>query len=376
MSTRGRGPMPPPPTDPFSAPVAPEQSSPLTLIGAVNALLRQRWSIVATAVLVAAAVVGVTLLLPRTYTARATFIPQTSSPAAGGLTSVASQLGIEVGGTVNTESPAFYADLMTSREILRGAAESTYTATIDGARASGKLADVLQLQGQTEALRRHRALEYLREHAAAAVTPKTGTVVVTATTPSAALSHQIVAQLLAQVSRFNAERRQSRAAAERRFTEQRLAEARGALSAAERRLEAFLVRNRRFTGSPTLEFERERLAREVSVRSQRYMMISEAHERARIEEIRDQPVITVIEPSEMPVLPDRRMLLLKGAVGLTAGLVLGITLALIRQMLAASQRSRSDEYAEFLALRREAVADLKRPWRPLTSRRTARARAS
>jgi hypothetical protein len=85
--------------------------------------------------------------------------------------------------------------------------------------------------------------------------------------------------------------------------------------------------------------------------------------------VRDTPIITVIDAPRTPVLPDRRYLALKGLVGLVGGLVLGIALALLRHVFAATQRSRADEYAEFEALRRDALADLRRPWRPLTRRR-------
>ena len=343
-----------------------------SLLGAVNALLRQRWTVIGTALLVATAVAVVTLVLPRTYTSTTSFVPQTPSQQLSGLSTVAAQFGLAGADAGNTESPAFYVDLVTSREVLSALAESTYTVPAAGEPARPmRLGDILEIEARDPDLRQYRVAEYLRKHVNASATPKTGAIVISVTTRSAPLSTQLTQRLLAQVTNFNETRRQSRAMAERRFTERQMTEARDALAAAERRLEAFLTRNRQFTGSPSLEFERDRLSREVNVRTQRFMSVSDAYERARIEEIRDTPVITVIERPVMPVLPNRRHVALKTLVGLVVGAIFGIVIALARHFLAATQRSRSDEYAEFVALRRETVADLKRPWRPLLRQRSS-----
>lgn len=366
-----------PQTDPLARPAnAPRPAAgahvaPLSLLGAVNAVLRRRWAVVGTAVLVAAAIVVVTLLQPLRFTSSARFVPQAPSQSPNGLSSVASQFGLNVTESASTDSPAFYADLLLSQTVLDAVADGSYTVTVDSAARTAKLAALLEIEAESEALRRHKVVQYLGRHLGASVTPKTGVVVLSVTTPWAGLSQQIGDRMLELVSEFNRDRRQSRAVAEREFTETQLAEAREALRAAERQLEAFLLRNRQFGGSPTLDFERERLAREVSVRTQRHMTIADAFERARIEEVRDTPVLTVIDAPKTPVLPDRRYLALKGIAGLALGAALAIGLALIGHVFAATQRSRAEEYAEFQALRQDALADLRRPWRPLTRRRAA-----
>lgn len=352
-------------------PAAGERLAPLSLLGAVNAVLRRRWAVMTMAVLVAAAVVGVTLLRPLRFTADARFVPQAPSQPTNGLSTVASQFGLNVTESASTDSPAFYADLLVSRTVLDAIAADTFTVAVDGATRRAALPDLLEIEAPSDALRRHKVVQYLQRSVGASVTPRTGVVVLSVTTEWPTLSHQIADRMLALVSEFNRSRRQSRAVAERRFTERQLAEARDALRTAERQLEAFLLRNRQFGGSPSLDFERERLAREVSVRTQRHMTIADAFERARIEEVRDTPVLTVIDAPKAPVLPDRRYLALKAIAGLAIGLVLGVAIALVGHVFAATQRSRAEEYAEFQALRQDALADLRRPWRPFTRRRVA-----
>ena len=57
---------------------------------------------------------------------------------------------------------------------------------------------------------------------------------------------------------------------------------------------------------PELNFQQERLQRQVQLQQQLYTTLSQSFEQAKIEEVRDTPVITVVEPPEAPVRPDPR----------------------------------------------------------------------
>src|SRR2546426_4731647 len=91
----------------------------------VNALLK-RWRLVAGLPLLAAILTAiVVLLLPPRYTATVTFVPEQRTPTrgagagggagGGGLVGLAGQLGIPLG-MDPTQSPRFYAEVLTSRE--------------------------------------------------------------------------------------------------------------------------------------------------------------------------------------------------------------------------------------------------------------------
>lgn len=216
------------------------------------------------------------------------------------------------------------------------------------------------------------AVKYLRKHMTASTAPKLGTVVVSVSTPSASLSHQVVQRMLDLVSDFNQTTRRSQAAAEREFIARRLSGIRDDLHAAEDRLQAFLVRNRQYQSSPPLTFEHDRLTREVALQQQLFTTVSDAYERASIEAVRDTPVITVIEMPETPLLPDRRMLPLKAVVAMVIGMLIGVAVTLIRQLGTITQGSSPDEFAEFQQLRKEAFRDLMAPWKPLARWRNRR----
>jgi tyrosine-protein kinase Etk/Wzc len=349
-------------------------SDPLSLLRLLNAVLRGRALIVGTALAVAAAVVTFGLALPRKYSATASFVPQGSS-AASNLTGIAAQFGISVQGGEDTQSPQFYVDLVSSRLILRDVVDTTYLFHADAGARRGTLADFFGVPARAPALRREEAIDHLRRHLSTTVAPKTGVITLTVSTSDAELSSQIARRVLTLLNRFNLETRQSQAAAERRFTERRLAEVRGDLRAAENRLQEFLQRNRLYRDAPELQFQQERLSRDVVLQQQLYNSLAQAYEQAKLDEVRDTPVITVIEQPEAPVRPDRRHLIEKGLLGIVAGALLGLIVVVGGYVLRASGETDSDEAEEFAALRRAALDDLKHPWRPvarlLTRRRVA-----
>lgn len=348
-----------------------------SLFRLLSVLLRERTLIVACAVLTLAAVEAVTLLLPRTYTSRASFAPQSPQPA-GNLSGLAAQIGVSLGGDGGAESPQFYADFLRSRPMLRDVATSRFSFATDTGPVSGTLVDIVRASGETPALRRERTIERLDNWITAAVTPKTGTVTLAVTTRDPALSRQIADRMLALINRFNLENRQTQAAAERRFAQQRLAEVSADLRAAENRLQAFLQQNRAFRGAASLEFEAARLQRDVTRAQRLTETLAEAYERAKIEAVRDTPLITIIEAPEQPVLPERRRLLLKGLLALVAGTLAGVVLAFARFVATRAETTASDEYKEYAVLKREALGDLTHPWRPIARAfgRRPRARAS
>src|SRR6266571_3659415 len=82
--------------------------------------LVSRYRLVLGLPIVAGLVTSVVVLLMRpTYAATASFVPESGSPMRlpTGLTGLASQFGVNLGAEAS-RSPAFYADLLRSREIL------------------------------------------------------------------------------------------------------------------------------------------------------------------------------------------------------------------------------------------------------------------
>lgn len=352
-------------------PVAPEEE--ISLLDLVNVLLRHRWTVLAFLVVVPAVVAVHTVLQPRSYTATASFMPQAGGDAPSSrLSSLAGQFGIDLGSEEAGRSPQFYADLLTSREILGTLAADTFeVADTLGPFARGELrgalAELLEIEAEVPANRRAAVIRWLRESAVSASTdPETGVVELSVRTPWPELSGRIAGRLVEMVNQFNLETRQSRAAAERSFIEERLDEARDELRAAENELEAFLRNNRQFQNSPELVFQHDRLQRRVDMRQQVVTSLTESYEQARINEVRNTPVITVVEEAEAPVRPDPRNLRGRGLLALVLGAMLGVSAAFVREYARRSREESTDDYTEFSTLWSEAKAELSgmvRGWR-------------
>jgi uncharacterized protein involved in exopolysaccharide biosynthesis len=156
------------------------------------------------------------------------------------------------------------------------------------------------------------------------VDPRIQLVQVDVTTDSPYLSQALARRALALVSAFNQQRRQSQSAQEAGFIGARLQDAKKQLSDAEDSVARFAEQNRD-TRFPSLTVRYERLQREVTLRQGVYAALLQRYEQSRIEEVRDTPVLTVVQQPDLPARPDSRHVALKLLLALMAGtLVMGL----------------------------------------------------
>ena len=355
----------PPASHPVSpAPPPPRDDAPAVVL-ALNALLRSRRLLLGVAVLLPLATGVAGLLRPRTYTSVATVAPTSGTGRGeGSLAGLAAQFGVSVPGTDASQSPAFYADLVKSHDLLGDLASAEY----DVRGRKQRLEDVIAPNEPDTAQRREATITWLREHGVhVEVAPRTGVLTIQVTAGEPMLAKEMTDRLLAQLAHFNVTTRQSRASAERAFTEQRLADARSELRGAEDMLQDFYQRNRGGLSAPSLSFEEQRLERAVQFRQQIVTSLAQSYEQARIDQVRDTPVFTVIDRPSFPTRPDRRGLVVRTAYALIAGTLLGLVLALGLDALS-PRRGADDPMEEFASLRREFARDLRRPWRLFLAR--------
>jgi hypothetical protein len=243
---------------------------------------------------------------PPIYAVPFSFLPQTTqSQGAAGLAAFAGQFGLSLNSVSSSSSPPqFYADLLETHELLAPIARDSL-GTSD-ARTRIPLSTFLQTGGGNPAVVVERTIEFLRDEVVStSVSARTtGVVSVVVRTTSPKASFEIAQRLVDGLNQFNVMTRQSQASAERRFIEGRLDEGRIALRAAEDALQTFLQGNRQFSNSPQLTFTQQRLEREVTLRQQVVTGLAQQYEDARIREVRDTPVITMIDRPTLPVLPE------------------------------------------------------------------------
>jgi uncharacterized protein involved in exopolysaccharide biosynthesis len=266
---------------------------------------------------------GVRLIADREWTSRFSFAPQAGRlPGGAGLSSLVAQFGVNVPGSQPSQSPSFYQQLITGQTVLEAIVDSMVLSDNGPVRLANVVAR--QVQGPDSLVLRERAIQKLKTRITVGVDNKTGVVVVQVRMPSPQIASRTSELLLAQMDEFNMKARSSNARAERVFTEQSARSAERALMSAEAAMREFFSRNRDYKNSPSLQFEYDRLSRELQLRQTVQSSLAQSLEQSRIDEVRDTPTITVVERPRPPVLPDSRGLLRWMLAGALTGALVGL----------------------------------------------------
>ena len=306
----------------------------VSLLRVARVLLGNLGALIGLPLSMAVVFVGTALLGGPRYTTNASFITLQASEdqISGALPLAAAQLGFLQ--ATPSQSPAFYADLLISRELLGNVARREYgDSSREGGDATAHLARRLRVRESSPPLRLEKTIDALEDVLRVTADNQTGVVTLSVTTREPALSQALAENLLVAIGEFDRETRRSQASAEREFVESQRALAEQDLLIAEDSLQAFLQNNRRWENSPGLTFEHDRLQRRVDLRQQLYVQLNQSYERARIEEVRNTPVVTVLEQPRAPVRPDAGRILIRLFLGLAAGLGLALAWVCGRELL-------------------------------------------
>jgi uncharacterized protein involved in exopolysaccharide biosynthesis len=323
----------------------------LTMVGLMNVLLRQRWIILGAGAFGLVVAVAWSVL-KASYVSTASFTPAVQSPAIQNAASVAQAFGINLGTANAGPSLDFYVAVIRSRDLLADLVTTPYRfpGAGSGDTASASLLEIYGMESDTSDQALLPATRRLRGEIDIASDPGSNLVTVRVHAEGPELAEAVGSRLLELLGRFNIDQLQSRASAERKFVEDRMKLARSQLSAAEDSLREFLESNRSFENSPRLRFEEQRLQRNIDLRQQVYTSLAEAYEQARISEVRDTPVITVVDSPEGSAMRQRHAVR-NGLVGLVLGLLLGTVIGSGREYLAREREEHPEDYSEFVRLR-------------------------
>jgi len=323
------------------------------LVGALNALLT-RWRVVVGVPLVTAALaVLLSFLLPPTYTAATSFVPEarTQNRLPTGITGLAGQLGLSLGAEPS-ESPQFYADVVRSRELLERVLASRYAdpRSSAGPADSATLLRILQVTGRDGADSLARGVKKLSNLISIRVDYQTNIVKLNVDARDPGIAAGVANRLVQYLNEFNTKQRQSQARERRKFTEERVAAADSQLRRSEEAVRTFYERNRGWQQAPELVFQEARLRRQVDVNQEVYLTLKREYETARIEEVNDTPVITVIDPAVPPPRRSAPKRLLIGLLGFVLGGMAGVFWAFGAAYADQMRRDADEEYREMRTL--------------------------
>ena len=337
----------------------------ISLLTVSSVLLRRRRFILGIAAGLALVIAVTRLVRPPKYTVTSAFIIQKrDQSAAAGL---AAQFGVDVAGTDPSQSPVLYSSLVKQPDMLGHLVDSTFSTSDDPQPRT--LSAIWEIDERNPVLRRDRTLLKLTDAISSGVGLKVEVVTLDITTADPLLSAELSTALLAQVNRFNFGTRQSQATAERRFTEQRLHDVEREMRRVEDSVQTFLQRNRQSLLSPELELDKQRLTRRSDQLHATFTTLATAFERARIDEVRDTPALTIVRRPVAPVRPNSRGVITGTILGLVLGMGLGAMLALLRELFKVLRTSNDSHAREFIRLLDETSNDVRR-LRPHLSRKS------
>ncbi|MEO5590370.1 MAG: GNVR domain-containing protein [Gemmatimonadaceae bacterium] len=314
-----------------------------------------RWRlIVAITVLSVIVAIAASFIVPPVYRARSSFVANTSSASklpsgassASGVGGLISQLGGSLGGDPS-ESPNFYIQLFESRELLTRLSLSRFpNPRTEAPNDSATLIDILKIKKDDQRLKMELALKKLSKAISAGFDVKTNLVALTVDMQWPELSSQVANRLVEEVTDFNRETRVSRAKSKRLFLEARHDSAQLLLRVAEDRQRFFYEQNRGILTSPSLRAEDARIKRDVDLASDLYLTLQRQLEAARLDEINDAALITVIDsaiPPRKAQWPRYGALLVSSvALGLLIGFLTAGSLAVLADWRARNPDSWSD----------------------------------
>lgn len=340
-----RDPLPLNPDRPPVSVTADERTSPLTV---VNLLLRNFRLITATVVLIAVLAIGFTFVRGANYVAESRFKPQAGSNQLGRLTGLASQFGLSVPTSGNDESVDFYAELAKSNELLRELAKSPYRVEVEkGKFVTGTIVELYRIKGKNDEEKLLRATDLLRQSTSAGAHVKANLVTLRTVLRWPDLAVGVNRRLLDLINEFNVKKRRTSASAEREFVEARLAASRMELRQAEGALQQFREQNRGMLGAPQLATQSARLERQVTLETQVYQGLATAYEQVRLEEVRNTPLVTVVDGPEHSAKRAGGSLKINALIAMMVGLLLGVGVAFVREFLRRVQVEDPATYDEF-----------------------------
>jgi uncharacterized protein involved in exopolysaccharide biosynthesis len=330
-----------------------------TVLSVLTILLRRRFAILCTTLVAGAIAFGLVVAAPLSYESVSIIQPQGSGSRGAGLAAFASRFGIDAGGTGSEFEALIIEEILKTRSFLeRATRDSVYVPVLDPRKIS-VMAALDEISDSDDVLSTDDAIALLRRLMRVQVLDEIGAVQIEVRSPVPDLATELAELFIEGVNDFNVEQRRSRAANERDFLDVRTTEAELALLQAEDRLLEFVRTNRDYESSPELQLEHDRLSRDVALRQDLYTSLVERLAEARVREVRDTPVITVIEQPTRPLDPSPRPLLSTTAIGLALGFIVACLGAILLERSRIVAGADVPEYREF----KRTLDDTLRPWR-------------
>jgi uncharacterized protein involved in exopolysaccharide biosynthesis len=298
-------------------------------------------------------------VLPPKFVTQAMILPQSGDRPQSSLMSLAQQFGM--GLSPSGTSPEFYVRLLDSRSLRDSVLLGRYPdPRTDTAGDTASLVQILGVKGDTDAERMENAREALQKITRSSVDETTGLITLSVTSRYPELAAAIANRQVRMLESFNRVTRQQQARERRRFIEERLGTARAEYEEAEDVLRGFLEANRVFTESPQLTFQHDQFQRDLAIKQEILLTLTRQREEARIDEVNDTPLLTVVDWAIPPARRDSPKLLLSLVLGTLLGGITGLSVVVLREYRRGAERAVPEDYSALQQAWSEMRTDFRR----------------
>ena len=257
-------------------------------------------------------VIGVlyALLATPQYQAKLTLYPagESQNGGLGKLGGLASSFGL---GGMSSSSGYYIPDVVKSRKILDKVINKKWEiAEFD---EPVNLIVFWELEDPDHELNAEKAFDKLSKKITVSVDDDSGLITISVETKNAKLSADIANYIGDEVNDYIQHEQKSSTRQSRVYIEERLIKIKDELKEAEENLKEFQKGHRIINESPELQMEILRLKRNVEIKNQVYLTLEQQREIALIEEIKQMPVLNILDKAVTPKLktkPKKNMIVL------------------------------------------------------------------
>jgi uncharacterized protein involved in exopolysaccharide biosynthesis len=248
---------------------------------------------------VALVTLGILFLFPNYYRAVSTILPETERSKLSGLgqfADVAQLAGVNLPGS---EIARLYPSIVNSETVLQNVLETKYETKRFPTPVN--LIEYFQLNEGTPQKDLDEGLKRLRGLMTTSYETRTGIVTLTLDMREPQLSADVLNAVVAELDHFMRWKKITNASEQRKWIETRLKQVDQDLRNSEEQLKDFREKNRRVLDSPELLLQQQRLDRAVEINSTLFVELKKQYELAKIEEIKNIPIVNVLDPARAPV---------------------------------------------------------------------------
>ena len=301
------------------------------LLSYFEILVRRRW--IALGVFSSIFILTLVYLLTVTpvYTATTTILPPVESKQSG--ISIIAEQFINVPQTKGLNTPPIYREILSSRPLILNVLKRKFRSEKTGEEAL--LIDILDIQGNTPYERFEMGYEHMVSSMVfVMLTRQTGITALSVESTEPQLSADIANALVEELNTFTLSFISEKASKNRIFIESRLEETDSLLRKAEEELKAFRKTNKRIEKSPELQLEYGRHLRQVKMQEEVFLTLNKEREIVRIEEVKDMPLINVLNMAVAPLKKSRPARIRIAIVMAILAAVTGIAMAFLADKVA------------------------------------------